>query len=615
MDSTGTMFSNSTSDLYDFSEQLLSGLHALRQSEKEQERPIVFICHSLGGIVFKQASIRAHELERYNLLQKYMCAVLFFGTPHRGSDLANWGTMLSAILKAGSFGTSTNTQLSKDLMPDSRDLERISRSFVALSSTLKVYSFYETEKMDFLRTLSDSHDQRNGAVALQSLLWQLCRERRELIPTVDKHTICQSLEDLEALWSAFSASVQQIRAAAGEESLQLFCILDGLDECKDARKLVPLISDTFAPKTGKEKDGGWLPVYDVRPGSKARAAIIRLRGEDQTDSISADISRVVGVKISDLIQGGLPDDFLESVRGQLIRRADRTFLGKDVLRPGVKTFSDLDYELVRPFENHVKSICGNFVRIIDQRIYLIHETAREFLLKIDPFETLYCPMGRDQPSTAAPEGMELTNSPWQHSFSIDTCEALLLHMCTTFLYMMGRKCASANLGFPSEDTRHLLDLLGYAGKFWHKHFGAIQDRICPRDLRYYQNLCHLVFPGFGSWTAALFGEARAKEISFGRSHDELQDYYVKVLSIQCSSYSADDFDVSCYADKGIMSKQGDPQEQLEQQIVRRANRLDSASHARLSSNPGTLSNYYFPVVTDERGFVSLDLSWDWEGLS
>ena len=52
-DST-VQFSKSTSDIFTFADQLLEHLLAARQRAGEESRPIVFICHSLGGIVFKQ---------------------------------------------------------------------------------------------------------------------------------------------------------------------------------------------------------------------------------------------------------------------------------------------------------------------------------------------------------------------------------------------------------------------------------------------------------------------------------------------------------------------------------------------------------------------------------
>ncbi|KAM7183626.1 hypothetical protein V8F33_013456 [Rhypophila sp. PSN 637] len=183
-----------------------------------------------------------------------------------------------------------------------------------------------------------------------------------------------------------------------------------------------------------------------------RMGVIRLRGEDEVDAISQDITLVVRDKIHDVVSQGLPDKLLETVEVELIRRADWTFLWllacsrkrlkkahldtsslpraetrqksrkmlsiilgatraltveelsialavtpqtNDLdprgsaaplrshykpLRPGKTTFDHILYDLVSPFEHRIKSLCGQFTRIIRNKVYLVHETAREFLL-------------------------------------------------------------------------------------------------------------------------------------------------------------------------------------------------------------------------------------------
>lgn len=53
-------------------------------------RPIVFVCHSLGGLLVKQILRTSHDAgaSRLNAIFKYTRAVLFLATPHIGANLA-----------------------------------------------------------------------------------------------------------------------------------------------------------------------------------------------------------------------------------------------------------------------------------------------------------------------------------------------------------------------------------------------------------------------------------------------------------------------------------------------------------------------------------------------
>jgi pimeloyl-ACP methyl ester carboxylesterase len=59
-------------------------------------RPLVFVTHSLGGLIAKQILVRAPEL------LKNTRAVLFLATPHSGSALAGYFSQLSSALSAAS---------------------------------------------------------------------------------------------------------------------------------------------------------------------------------------------------------------------------------------------------------------------------------------------------------------------------------------------------------------------------------------------------------------------------------------------------------------------------------------------------------------------------------
>ncbi|KAK4141539.1 WD40-repeat-containing domain protein [Dichotomopilus funicola] len=61
------------------------------------QRPIVFICHSLGGLVVKQALVEAKLDESYKSIFEATCLLVFFATPHRGGNYASVGHVAAKL--------------------------------------------------------------------------------------------------------------------------------------------------------------------------------------------------------------------------------------------------------------------------------------------------------------------------------------------------------------------------------------------------------------------------------------------------------------------------------------------------------------------------------------
>ncbi|KAG6356936.1 hypothetical protein INS49_014811 [Diaporthe citri] len=141
-------FSKGTAGISGFTEQLLEAVMAWRTPPEEKRRPVIFICHSLGGIVFKQAVVRARERDRFTGLLESIRGVAFFGTPRRGSSAAIFGAILASILKVSTFGTNTNSKLVSQLKENSETLFAINSSLVDRSKNLVITSFCELEEMD-----------------------------------------------------------------------------------------------------------------------------------------------------------------------------------------------------------------------------------------------------------------------------------------------------------------------------------------------------------------------------------------------------------------------------------------------------------------------------------
>lgn len=80
---------------------LLNALVGTRASLGDDARLLFIVCHSLGGLVLKQALCIAHEQSyRYGSVIASVAGIVFLGTPHRGTSdadtLARWLTILGS---------------------------------------------------------------------------------------------------------------------------------------------------------------------------------------------------------------------------------------------------------------------------------------------------------------------------------------------------------------------------------------------------------------------------------------------------------------------------------------------------------------------------------------
>ena len=146
------LFSKPKATIADYAQSLL---FALANSRVGGEwRPLIFIAHSLGGIVCKEALIKAKEDSRFQDILESTVGVLFFGTPHRGArgtpDLSiSLGDLLQTGLTASgtrSFLGGSRSDLFKNLKANSPDLRRVTVSFSHLCNKFQIVSIYETEE-------------------------------------------------------------------------------------------------------------------------------------------------------------------------------------------------------------------------------------------------------------------------------------------------------------------------------------------------------------------------------------------------------------------------------------------------------------------------------------
>ncbi|KAH8881765.1 TPR-like protein [Thozetella sp. PMI_491] len=144
---SATVFSHSITDLQTAAKTLLVRLRGFRKTQQQRTYPIIFVCHSLGGLVVKEALVQAWNRSSYNQdILDMAKACLFLGVPHRGSGLADWATVPISFLKTLSMGFTGNSNFVGILKSSSKDWVRLSDNFVERAEKLYFRSFFETEK-------------------------------------------------------------------------------------------------------------------------------------------------------------------------------------------------------------------------------------------------------------------------------------------------------------------------------------------------------------------------------------------------------------------------------------------------------------------------------------
>jgi hypothetical protein len=121
-------------------------------------RPIIFIVHSLGGLVLKDALRRSWQAQDYeaDLRTMYVSttAIIFMGTPHRGSTYAPWGTIARNIAVASGFDASN--RILRDLHVDSSILELLREDFAKMlnENKIDVFTFQEAKGLKGVQSLN-----------------------------------------------------------------------------------------------------------------------------------------------------------------------------------------------------------------------------------------------------------------------------------------------------------------------------------------------------------------------------------------------------------------------------------------------------------------------------
>ncbi|KAM3500983.1 hypothetical protein MY10362_005939 [Beauveria mimosiformis] len=134
---------NSVANVKDVARDLLDRIHL-----HQPRGSIIFVAHSLGGLVVKQAINMAHvDNGRFGALLKSIEGCVFLGVPHGGADKVWWKTVPGRMVKVCTVGAKGNINFAKSIERSSDIWLDIAEEFAKYAQALQIHSFYELNQI------------------------------------------------------------------------------------------------------------------------------------------------------------------------------------------------------------------------------------------------------------------------------------------------------------------------------------------------------------------------------------------------------------------------------------------------------------------------------------
>lgn len=145
--------------LHHHAQTLIANLALERKSEEVEDHPIIFVAHSLGGLLVKRALELSNDLTSKNaddnrsiFVSTY--GIIFLGTPHNGADPAKWGVILQGMVSAlvPKKIMHSESQLVKTLKANNETLQNINLHFLDIYQKFKICMVHEAMPTDIKGT-------------------------------------------------------------------------------------------------------------------------------------------------------------------------------------------------------------------------------------------------------------------------------------------------------------------------------------------------------------------------------------------------------------------------------------------------------------------------------
>ncbi|QSZ31178.1 hypothetical protein DSL72_000741 [Monilinia vaccinii-corymbosi] len=159
--------------IHEHAQSLVSSLALERKSEEADENPIIWVAHSLGGILVKRALEISHDYQgksndEIRSIAVATFGIIFLGTPHTGADPAKWGLIFQGMVSAliPKKAVDSESILIKTLTTNNETLANINLHFLDIYQRFKICMVHESLKSDFKGTKAFVVDQASASPLL-----------------------------------------------------------------------------------------------------------------------------------------------------------------------------------------------------------------------------------------------------------------------------------------------------------------------------------------------------------------------------------------------------------------------------------------------------------------
>ncbi|KAL1836434.1 hypothetical protein VTJ49DRAFT_5155 [Mycothermus thermophilus] len=126
-------------NIRDMAQSLLTAIHDSPLMRGGKKVPLIFVAHSMGGLVIKQAYLLGHREPAFQSVVDRISSMFFLGTPHQGASIAQTLSRLTAAIGTRPFVD--------ELFPESPLIQSLTEDFPRLCGDLQLFSFFETQPM------------------------------------------------------------------------------------------------------------------------------------------------------------------------------------------------------------------------------------------------------------------------------------------------------------------------------------------------------------------------------------------------------------------------------------------------------------------------------------